>query len=268
MSEEWTTDRSSYGTSLTCRSCGARLEPDAKFCTQCGTQVLPSPQLDSRTIQSTRRRWLLPAFALVILMVAAGGFMVWYTSQPKSQTSQPIDVGAPSVDLDTAAVVNGKTYAIGGEGPKNTVEEYTPPPQKATRSEADGGVKEKEEGQTQNPKEGRPPDGLSPSPLPTADKNDFSSFLGVWSERWGDVNNRNNIMMTQADGKPKVKMSDDDSWRVWDERFEDGVLTFQIRGGYSNLEFIYSVKRTPSGQMELTVHRLHDGKTFKGELYR
>jgi YVTN family beta-propeller protein len=102
------------------------------------------------------------------------------------------------------------------------------------------------------------------TPFPTT--SDLSDFLGTWSEKWADINNAQSITISQVNGSPKVSVKG--NWRVWGEKLENGVLSFRIRGGSSDWEFFYTVKKTLTGKMSLTVFRVHDQMTFEGEMYR
>ena len=87
-------------------------------------------------------------------------------------------------------------------------------------------------------------------------------FIGTWGERWADVSKNMNIRIEKVNGVPKVTMN---GWRVWDENFKDGKLSFRKKGGDSHWEFVYTITAKP-GEMELEVFRVHDKKRFVGNL--
>eukprot|EP01113_Clastostelium_recurvatum_P026662 TRINITY_DN319_c0_g1_i2.p1 TRINITY_DN319_c0_g1~~TRINITY_DN319_c0_g1_i2.p1 ORF type:complete len:259 (-),score=53.47 TRINITY_DN319_c0_g1_i2:90-866(-) len=98
-----------------------------------------------------------------------------------------------------------------------------------------------------------------------------SRFVGMWSEKWCDVNVQHSTMI-ESDGRSwtvhykKNKFSA--SFREYDPVSD--VLTFQLEGGDSGWSFIYKIKPTPGNDnhCSLTVFRVHDNKTFTGEFLR
>ena len=91
--------------------------------------------------------------------------------------------------------------------------------------------------------------------------NDLNPFLGTWNSKWGNVTERG-IRIEEVNGRPKVTM---DGWRVWDEKLENGVLSYRKKGGASNWEFVYTLT-SKANKIELEVFRVHDQARFSGEL--
>lgn len=91
--------------------------------------------------------------------------------------------------------------------------------------------------------------------------NDITPFLGIWNSKWGNVTDRG-IKIEEVNGRPKVTM---DGWRVWDERLENGVLSYRKKGGPSNWEFVYTLTAKPH-KIALEVLRVRDQARFSGEL--
>ncbi len=91
--------------------------------------------------------------------------------------------------------------------------------------------------------------------------NDLNPFLGTWNSKWGNVTERG-IRIEEVNGRPKVTM---DGWRVWDEKLENGVLSYRKKGGASNWEFVYTLT-SKANKIELEVFSVHDQARFSGEL--
>jgi hypothetical protein len=92
------------------------------------------------------------------------------------------------------------------------------------------------------------------------------AFAGKWSERWGDVNEKGSIEILWKAGRPSVTVQG--GWRVWNERIEGNALIFRKRGGGSDWEFEYTIRPLAKDRLSLIVFRIHDKRTFTGELYR
>jgi len=90
---------------------------------------------------------------------------------------------------------------------------------------------------------------------------DIEPFVGTWSGRWGTVTEKG-LKIEDAGGRPKVTMRSD---TAWDEKIEDGRLSFRVRVGGSGWEMIYTLKPVPEG-LELEVFRVRDSKTMTGML--
>lgn len=97
----------------------------------------------------------------------------------------------------------------------------------------------------------------SQTPVPN---NGIDPFLGTWTAKWGDVTDI--LTIAEVDGKPKVT---EEGWRVWDEKIENGVLSFREKGGSSDWEFVYTLTSKP-GKIALEVFRVDDQERFSGEL--
>jgi len=96
-----------------------------------------------------------------------------------------------------------------------------------------------------------------------------SRFVGMWSEKWCDVNVQHSTSI-ESDGRSwtvhykKNKFSA--SFREYDPVSD--VLTFHLEGGDSGWSFVYKLKPTSDNHCQLTVFRVHDQKSFSGEFIR
>jgi tetratricopeptide (TPR) repeat protein len=90
---------------------------------------------------------------------------------------------------------------------------------------------------------------------------DIEPFIGTWSGRWGTVTEKG-LRIEDVDGRPKVTMRSD---TAWDEKIEDGRLSFRVKVGGSGWEMIYTLNPVPEG-LELEVFRVRDSKTITGML--
>jgi serine/threonine protein kinase len=97
-----------------------------------------------------------------------------------------------------------------------------------------------------------------------------SKFVGTWSEKWADINNQNVITIIEGTGGRPV-VTQKGGWRVWDERLiGNDVLIFRKVGveGTSGYELVYTLTYINDKKLSLSVLRVHDNRTFTGELYR
>lgn len=96
-----------------------------------------------------------------------------------------------------------------------------------------------------------------------------SKFVGLWSEKWCDVNVQQSTSI-ESDGRSwsvaykKNKFAA--TFRDFDPYTE--VLTFHLEGGDSGWSFIYKIKPITEHHCQLTVYRMHDQKTFTGDFFR
>jgi hypothetical protein len=106
-------------------------------------------------------------------------------------------------------------------------------------------------------------------------------IVGTWSEHWADVNHRDNIHINWVNGNLHVSIDPVGKYNltVLDEKFENGVLSFRVRGGAYGWEYFYTATPTrqsrytanpESNRMELTIIRKAylQKQTFAGELFR
>jgi uncharacterized caspase-like protein len=99
----------------------------------------------------------------------------------------------------------------------------------------------------------------------------FQAFIGTWSERWSDVNYKDDLHIAWVGDTPKVTIERSNSKTiVSSEKFASGILTFHKRNDDvgNNWEFDYTVTVKSKDRLSLKVFRIHDNKTFTGELYR
>ena len=97
-------------------------------------------------------------------------------------------------------------------------------------------------------------------------------LAGLWNEQWAsDIHHMNSIELQVAVGQIRVLVHHDDGdkpWAVWGERYQDGTLTFEMRGGDSDWAFTFKARIIDPTHMELTVYRQYDSEVFQGRLYR
>lgn len=97
-------------------------------------------------------------------------------------------------------------------------------------------------------------------------------LAGLWNEQWAsDIHNMDSIELRFVSGHLRVFVHHDDGhkpWTVWGERYRDGTLTFEKRGGDSDWAFTFKARIVSPTEMELTVYRHHDSEVFQGRLYR
>jgi len=96
-----------------------------------------------------------------------------------------------------------------------------------------------------------------------------SKFVGLWSEKWCDVNVQQSTLI-ESDGRTwsvtykKNKFTA--SFREYDASID--TLTFHLEGGDSGWCFMYKIKPVSEHQCQLSVFRLHDQKSFAGDFFR
>jgi hypothetical protein len=96
-----------------------------------------------------------------------------------------------------------------------------------------------------------------------------SRFVGLWSEKWCDVNVQQSTLI-ESDGRgwcvtyKKNKFSA--SFRDYDPITD--TLTFHLEGGDSGWSFVYKIRPQSEHHCQLTVHRMHDQKAFTGDFFR
>jgi len=96
-----------------------------------------------------------------------------------------------------------------------------------------------------------------------------SRFVGLWSEKWCDVNVQQSTLI-ESDGRgwcvtyKKNKFAA--SFREYDPTSD--TMTFHLEGGDSGWSFIYKLRSVAEHHCQLTVNRQHDGKTFSGDFFR
>lgn len=107
----------------------------------------------------------------------------------------------------------------------------------------------------------------APTPS-TSSAGALAPFLGRWSERWSNVEDTDSLVIAATPGGAPDVRATSSSWRVWDEKFDGRRLSFRLRGGPSDWEFIYTAEYDSPGRLRLRVHRVHDNQDFTGELYQ
>lgn len=96
-----------------------------------------------------------------------------------------------------------------------------------------------------------------------------SRFVGLWSEKWCDVNVQQSTLI-ESDGRgwcvtyKKNKFSA--AFRDYDPITD--TLAFHLEGGDSGWSFVYKIRPIADHHCQLTVHRMHDQKVFSGDLFR
>jgi tetratricopeptide (TPR) repeat protein len=94
----------------------------------------------------------------------------------------------------------------------------------------------------------------------------FSDYIGIWGERWGTVNRKNNIKITLYQDRPHIQTKD--KANVFDIVYQDDILSFLKSYPSNGTAYIYKIRKTSFRRMALTVTRLPDGQIFSGELFR
>jgi len=96
-----------------------------------------------------------------------------------------------------------------------------------------------------------------------------SKFVGLWSEKWCDVNVQQSTLI-ESDGRNWSVTYKKNKFVATFREFEASTdtLTFHLEGGDSGWSFIYKIKPLSGDQCHLNVHRLHDQKSFSGEFNR
>jgi len=96
-----------------------------------------------------------------------------------------------------------------------------------------------------------------------------SKFVGLWSEKWCDVNVQQSTLI-ESDGRTWSVTYKKNKFVATFREFDGATdtLTFHLEGGDSGWSFIYKIKPLSDNQCQLNVHRLHDQKSFAGEFNR
>jgi len=96
-----------------------------------------------------------------------------------------------------------------------------------------------------------------------------SKFVGLWSEKWCDVNVHQSTLI-ESDGRNWSVTYKKNKFVATFREFEASTdtLTFHLEGGDSGWSFIYKIKPLSENQCHLNVYRLHDHKSFSGEFNR
>jgi len=91
----------------------------------------------------------------------------------------------------------------------------------------------------------------------------YSSFVGLWSEKWCDVHVVQSTMI-ETDGSQFFVTYKKNKFQARFHSFEGDSLSFHLEGGDSGWSFIYTLKCLSENLMQLTVFRVHDKKSFTG----
>jgi len=94
-----------------------------------------------------------------------------------------------------------------------------------------------------------------------------SQFVGLWSEKWCDVNVAESTLI-ESDGQQFFVTYKKNKFSARFQGFDGETMTFQLEGGDSGWSFIYKIKPLSESLLNLTVHRVHDQKTFSGVFTR
>jgi len=90
-----------------------------------------------------------------------------------------------------------------------------------------------------------------------------AKFVGIWSEKWCDVNVGQSTLI-ESDGYNFCVTYKKNKFSAKFSEYDGETLTFQLEGGDSGWKFIYKVKPLSENLLNLTVHRVHDNKSFTG----
>jgi len=99
--------------------------------------------------------------------------------------------------------------------------------------------------------------------LERARLNTTAKFVGLWNEKWCDVNVMQSTLI-ESDGTNFFVTYKKNKFSAQFQGFDGETLTFQLEGGDSGWSFVYKVKPLSESLLHLTVYRTHDQKTFSG----
>ncbi|GAM24341.1 hypothetical protein SAMD00019534_075160 [Acytostelium subglobosum LB1] len=93
----------------------------------------------------------------------------------------------------------------------------------------------------------------------------LSHFVGVWSEKWCDVDVSNSTKITYDGHALNVVYTKNKfTAQFVDFDFAAQQLRFNLSGGDSGWSFIYTLKYHFEGRLSLNVNRFHDSMSFNG----
>lgn len=93
--------------------------------------------------------------------------------------------------------------------------------------------------------------------------NEFSNFVGLWSEKWCDVHVVQSTMI-ETDGTHFFVTYKKNKFQARFHSFDGDSLAFHLEGGDSGWSFLYTLKVLSENLLQLTVFRVHDKKSFTG----
>jgi hypothetical protein len=92
---------------------------------------------------------------------------------------------------------------------------------------------------------------------------EFSKFVGVWSEKWCDVHVVQSTLV-ETDGTNFFVTYKKNKFQARFNTFDGDSLSFHLEGGDSGWSFVYTLKYLSESLLQLSVYRAHDKKTFTG----
>jgi hypothetical protein len=90
-----------------------------------------------------------------------------------------------------------------------------------------------------------------------------SKFVGLWSEKWCDVNVPQSTLI-ESDGNSFAVAYKKNKFAARFMNFDGDTLTFHLEGGDSGWAFVYKLRPLSDSLLHLHVFRVHDQKTFTG----
>jgi hypothetical protein len=97
--------------------------------------------------------------------------------------------------------------------------------------------------------------------------NIMSKFVGLWSEKWCDVNVSQSTFI-ETDGNTFSVTYKKNKFVARFLNFDGDTLTFHLEGGDSGWAFVYTLHPLSDSLLNLNVFRIHDKKTFTGVFTR
>jgi hypothetical protein len=90
-----------------------------------------------------------------------------------------------------------------------------------------------------------------------------SKHVGLWSEKWCDVNVLQSTLI-ETDGTTFIVTYKKNKFSAKFLNLENDTLSFHLEGGDSGWAFIYKLRPLSDSTLQLSVYRVHDQKTFTG----
>jgi len=92
-------------------------------------------------------------------------------------------------------------------------------------------------------------------------------FVGVWSEKWCDVNVPQSTVI-ETDGHIWNVIYKKNKFTSRFTSYDGDSMSFQLEGGDSGWSFVYTLKFLSDSLLQLSVFRTHDKKVFTGVFTR
>jgi len=96
---------------------------------------------------------------------------------------------------------------------------------------------------------------------------DAAKFVGIWSEKWCDVNVPQSTVI-ETDGLIWIVTYKKNKFSSRFIHYDGDSMSFHLEGGDSGWSFVYTVKFLSDSLLQLSVFRTHDKKVFTGVFTR